>query len=111
MYKRNGGKLGRKTGYRKPEETKKEEYHGVLKLLRKGKRRKIRNEGVFKRIAFHKRNFRYTRICVKSIKKAFKVCKKLRELVKSILVDAPVVATPILKRHQNGVEINAHVKN
>ena len=36
MYKRNGGKLGRKTGYRKPEETKKEEYHGVLKLLREG---------------------------------------------------------------------------
>ena len=36
MYKRNGGKLGRKTGYRKPEEIKKEEYQGVLKLLRKG---------------------------------------------------------------------------
>lgn len=36
MYKRNGGKLGRKTGYRKPEGTKKEEYQGVLKLLRKG---------------------------------------------------------------------------
>ncbi len=32
----NGGKVGRKTGYRKPEDKLKEEYAGVIKLLRKG---------------------------------------------------------------------------
>ena len=36
LYKRNGGRLGRKVGYRKPEEVKKEQYQGVIKLLKKG---------------------------------------------------------------------------
>ena len=36
LYKRGGGKLGRKTGYRKPQEQKLEQYAGVIKLLKKG---------------------------------------------------------------------------
>ena len=36
MYKRNGGKLGRKTGYRKSAEQMKEQYKEDIKLLRKG---------------------------------------------------------------------------
>ena len=36
LYKRNGGKLGRKVGYRKSEEVKREQYKGVIKLLKKG---------------------------------------------------------------------------
>jgi DNA invertase Pin-like site-specific DNA recombinase len=36
MYKRSGGKLGRKTGYRKSKEQKQEQYAGVIKLLKKG---------------------------------------------------------------------------
>lgn len=36
LYKRNGGRLGRKVGYRKSEEVKREQYNGVIKLLRKG---------------------------------------------------------------------------
>ena len=36
LYKRNGGRLGRKVGYHKPEEVKKEQYLGVIKLLKKG---------------------------------------------------------------------------
>ena len=36
MYKRSGGKLGRKTGYRKSKEEKAEQYAGVIKLLKKG---------------------------------------------------------------------------
>ena len=36
LYKRSGGKLGRKTGYRKPQEQKLEQYAGVIKLLKKG---------------------------------------------------------------------------
>ena len=36
MYKRSGGKLGRKIGYRKPKEQKLEQYAGVIKLLKKG---------------------------------------------------------------------------
>ena len=36
LYKRNGGKLGRKVGYRKPEETKREQYQEVIRLLKKG---------------------------------------------------------------------------
>ena len=36
MYKRSGGKLGRKTGYRTPKEQKLEQYAGVIKLLKKG---------------------------------------------------------------------------
>ena len=35
-YKENGGKVGRKIGYRKPTEKLKEEYASVLTLLRKG---------------------------------------------------------------------------
>ena len=34
IYKRSGGKLGRKTGYRKSKEQK--QYAGVIKLLKKG---------------------------------------------------------------------------
>lgn len=36
LYKRGGGKLGRKTGYRKSKEQKLEQYAGVIKLLKKG---------------------------------------------------------------------------
>lgn len=36
LYKRVGGKLGRKTGYRKSKEQKQEQYAGVIKLLKKG---------------------------------------------------------------------------
>ena len=36
QYILKGGKVGRKQGYRKPKETKEEEYAGVLKLLGKG---------------------------------------------------------------------------
>lgn len=36
LYKRSGGKLGRKTGYRKSKEQKQEQYAGVIKLLKKG---------------------------------------------------------------------------
>ena len=36
MYKRSGGKLGRKSGYRKSKEQKLEQYAGVIKLLKKG---------------------------------------------------------------------------
>ena len=36
MYKRSGGKLGIKTGYRKSKEQKQEQYAGVIKLLKKG---------------------------------------------------------------------------
>ena len=36
MYKRSGGKLGRKTGYRKSKEEKAEQYAGVIKLLKRG---------------------------------------------------------------------------
>ena len=36
MYKRSGGKLGRKSGYRKSKEQKQEQYAGVIKLLKKG---------------------------------------------------------------------------
>ena len=36
LYKRSGGKLGRKTGYRKSKEEKAELYAGVIKLLKKG---------------------------------------------------------------------------
>ena len=36
LYKRSGGKLGRKTGYRKSKEQKLEQYAGVIKLLKKG---------------------------------------------------------------------------
>ena len=36
LYKRGGGKLGRKTGYRKSKEQKQEQYAGVIKLLKKG---------------------------------------------------------------------------
>ena len=35
-YIADGGKLGRKVGYRKPTEKKEEEYKNVLKELRKG---------------------------------------------------------------------------
>ena len=36
LYKRSGGKLGRKTGYRKSKEEKAEQYAGVIKLLKRG---------------------------------------------------------------------------
>ena len=36
LYKRGGGKLGRKTGYRKSKEEKAEQYAGVIKLLKRG---------------------------------------------------------------------------
>ena len=36
LYKKSGGKLGRKTGYRKSKEQKQEQYAGVIKLLKKG---------------------------------------------------------------------------
>lgn len=36
LYKRGGGKLGRKSGYRKSKEQKQEQYAGVIKLLKKG---------------------------------------------------------------------------
>ena len=36
LYKRSGGKLSRKTGYRKSKEQKQEQYAGVIKLLKKG---------------------------------------------------------------------------
>lgn len=36
LYKRSGGKLGRKAGYRKSKEQKPEQYAGVIKLLKKG---------------------------------------------------------------------------
>lgn len=35
QYIAKGGKVGRKTGYRKPKEEKAEQYSGVLKLLSK----------------------------------------------------------------------------
>ena len=35
QYIAKGGKVGRKTGYRKPKEEKVEQYSGVLKLLSK----------------------------------------------------------------------------
>lgn len=44
----NGGKVGRKEGYKKPDEKLQEEYAGVIKLLRKGYpvRMIAKNEGV-----------------------------------------------------------------
>lgn len=36
LYKRRGGKLGRKPGYRKSKEEKAEQYAGVIKLLKRG---------------------------------------------------------------------------
>ena len=36
LYKRGGGKLGKKTGYRKPKEQNIKQYAGVIKLLKKG---------------------------------------------------------------------------
>ena len=36
LYKRSGGKLGRKAGYRKSKEEKAEQYAGVIKLLKRG---------------------------------------------------------------------------
>lgn len=36
LYIQKGGKLGRKVGYRKPKEEKKEQYSGVIKRLKKG---------------------------------------------------------------------------
>ena len=36
LYKRGGGKLGRKIGYRKSKEEKAEQYAGVIKLLKRG---------------------------------------------------------------------------
>ena len=36
LYKRSGGKLGRKIGYLKSKEQKQEQYTGVIKLLKKG---------------------------------------------------------------------------
>ena len=35
QYVKNGGKLGRKVGYRKPTEKKEQEYSGVIRLLQK----------------------------------------------------------------------------
>lgn len=35
-YRNNGGKVGRKQGYRKSEEAMREEYSEVIKLLKKG---------------------------------------------------------------------------
>ena len=35
-YRKNGGKVGRRTGYRKSDEAMKEQYYQELKLLRKG---------------------------------------------------------------------------
>lgn len=35
QYIAKGGKVGRETGYRKPEEDKRKQYSGVLKLLSK----------------------------------------------------------------------------
>lgn len=47
-FRANGGKVGRKAGYRKPDEKLKEEYAGVIKQLRKGYpiRMVAKNEGV-----------------------------------------------------------------
>ncbi len=47
-YIAEGGKVGRKEGYRKPDEKLQEEYAGVIKLLRKGYpvRMIAKNEGV-----------------------------------------------------------------
>lgn len=36
QYIAKGGKVGRKTGYRKPEEDKRKQYAGVFRLLGKG---------------------------------------------------------------------------
>lgn len=38
LYKENGGKFGRKEGYRKPKETKAEQYKGVIKRLKNGEK-------------------------------------------------------------------------
>lgn len=38
LYKQNGGKLGRKEGYRKPKETKAEQYKGVIRRLKNGEK-------------------------------------------------------------------------
>ena len=50
LYKRGGGKLGRKTGYRKSKEEKAEQYAGVIKLLKSGypvrNNAKIENIGI-----------------------------------------------------------------
>lgn len=38
LYKQNGGKFGRKEGYRKPKETKAEQYKGVIRRLKNGEK-------------------------------------------------------------------------
>ena len=69
-------------------------------------RRPIRNECVFKQVPVLEQRLR-----VKSIEEGRKVFKEIGTCVEIIDVHCPFRSTKILERHQNGVEVDTHVKN